>query len=37
MISEAELMGLSFPDAPKMVTNVPGPESRGADGRIGEV
>jgi hypothetical protein len=25
MISEAELMELSFPDAPKMVTEVPGP------------
>ena len=26
MISEAELMGLSFPDAPKMITKVPGPK-----------
>ncbi len=26
MISEAELMGLSFPDAPQMVTTVPGPK-----------
>ena len=26
MISEAELMELSFPDAPQMVTEVPGPK-----------
>ena len=26
MISEAELKELSFPDAPKMVTTVPGPK-----------
>ncbi len=26
MISEAELMELSFPNAPQMVTTVPGPK-----------
>src|SRR5512146_2841307 len=26
MISEAELMALSYPDAPKMMTTVPGPQ-----------